>query len=78
MNNYPENKNLNEGVEEINQVENNLTGKIENPSSPSGSTGSSENIKKSEINQEKIEEKNEIFKISLLLKKMRRNRIKIL
>ncbi len=68
LNSYPDNKNFYEGMEEMNQVEKNLTGKKENPSFLSGSTGSSENIKNSEINQEKIEDKNEAFRIYLTLK----------
>jgi hypothetical protein len=62
LNKYSEKKSLFEGVEEINQAENNLTGKIENPSSPNGSTGESENFKNSEKNEEKIENKNEKIK----------------
>ena len=45
MNNYSENKDLFEGMEDNKKIENNLTGQIEDPSSPNGSTGSSEKIK---------------------------------
>jgi hypothetical protein len=62
MNNYPEKKDLYEGMEENKKVENNLTGLIEDLSSPNGSTSSSEKIKNSEINQEKIEVKSEKVK----------------
>ena len=58
LNNDPEKKELYERMDKIGQIENNLTGKIESPPSLSGSTGSSENKKYSEINQEKIENKN--------------------
>ena len=62
MNNYPEKKDLYEGMEENKKVENNLTGLIEDLSSPNGSTSSSEKNKNSEINQEKIEVKSEKVK----------------
>ena len=58
MNNYSENKDLFEGMEDNKKIENNLTGQIEDPSSPNGSTGSSEKNKNTEINKEKIEDKN--------------------
>ena len=58
LNNDPEKNYLYEGIGKMGQIENNLTGKIEDPPSLSGSTGSSENKKNSETNQEKIESKN--------------------
>ena len=63
MNNYSENKDLYESLEESIKVEINLTGQNEDPSSPNGSTSSSDKIKNSEINQEKIEDKSKKVKI---------------
>jgi hypothetical protein len=80
LNKDSENKNLFEGMEEKNQVERNLTGIIENPSSPNGSTGSSENNKNSEINQEKIKGTYVQIKVSTTpkenKKKLNKNSIK--
>ena len=61
MNNDSKHIDWDERMEENKKVENNLTGQIEDPSSPNGSTGSSDKIKNSEINQEKIEDKNEKY-----------------
>ena len=63
VNNYSENKDLYESLEESIKVEINLTGQNEDPSSPNGSTSSSDKIKNSEINQEKIEDKSKKVKI---------------
>ena len=63
VNNYSENKDLYESLEGSIKVEINLTGQNEDPSSPNGSTSSSDKIKNSEINQEKIEDKSKKVKI---------------
>ena len=57
LDNDPEKKDFFEELDKIDQVENNPTGKIESPPTPSGSTGSTENIKNSEISQKKIGDK---------------------
>ena len=77
LNNDPEKNDLFEGMDKMGQIENNLTGKIEDPPSLSGSTGSSENKKNSETNQEKIENKNVKITPKENEKKMNKNFISI-